>query len=41
VDGREMEDCEIGFVHKLEGSDLAVFLWLEAGTSIRIRIIPE
>jgi hypothetical protein len=41
VDGKEIKDCEIGVTHKLEGSDLAVFLWWEAGTPIRIRIIPE
>lgn len=41
VDGREMEDYEIGINHSLEGTDLAVFLWLEAGSPAVIRIIPE
>jgi hypothetical protein len=41
VDGREIEDCEIGIIHELEGSDLAVFLWFEADTPTRIRIIPR
>jgi hypothetical protein len=41
VDGREIRDCEIGITHKLEGTDLIVFLWLEAGTPTSIRISPE
>ncbi len=41
VDGREIRDCEIGLTHKLEGTDLVVFMWIEAGTPTSIRIIPE
>ena len=41
VDGREIRNCEIGLTHKLEGTDLVVFLWLEASTPTSIRIIQE
>jgi len=41
VNGREIRDCETGITHKLEGTDLVVFLWLEADTPTRIRILPE
>ena len=41
VDGKEISDKEIGVTHKLEGTDLVVFLWVETGTPTRIRILPE
>jgi hypothetical protein len=41
VDGREIRDYESGVIHRLEGSDLIVFLWFEAQTPTSIRIIPD
>ncbi|MFQ6038117.1 MAG: hypothetical protein ACE5LV_05815, partial [Candidatus Aminicenantales bacterium] len=41
VDGKKSEACETGYVHKLDGTDLVLFLWLESETPVRIQILPE
>jgi hypothetical protein len=41
VDGQEFRDCETGINHRLEGSDLLVFLWMEADSDVNISIEPR
>jgi hypothetical protein len=40
VNGQEWEDCEIGLFHKLDGTDLTLFLWLESDSRIDVRVVP-
>ena len=41
VNGKEFKQCEIGINHRLEGTDLVVFLWLEKNSNVKISIIPK
>ena len=41
VNGEEWKDSEIGTNHKLEGTDLVIFLWMKSDSKIRVRIVPE
>ena len=41
VNGKEFKECEIGINHRLTGTDLIVFFWLEENSSVNISIIPE
>jgi len=40
VNGEECEDCETGIHHKLEGSDLMIFLWVKGESKITVRLEP-
>jgi hypothetical protein len=35
--GKAFKPCEIGINHRLEGTDLIVFLWLETEADVKIR----
>ena len=41
VNGEKPEDCEIGIHHKIEGTDLVVFLWVKSDSKVDIKIVPE
>jgi len=41
VNGKEFKQCEIGINHRLEGTGLVVFLWLEKNSNVKISIIPK
>jgi len=41
VNGKKWENCETGILHKLEGTDLVLFLWLKSDSPVRIQIIPQ
>jgi hypothetical protein len=41
MNGRAFKPSEIGIHHRLEGTDLIVFLWLEADAKVKISIVPE
>ncbi len=41
IDGKNLREREIGICHKLEGTDLVVFLWMKSEARINVRILPE
>lgn len=41
VNGKRIDDCEMGLNHKLTGTDLVVFLWMQADFPLSIKIIPK
>jgi hypothetical protein len=41
IDGKNISEKEIGIYHKLEGTDLIVFLWMRSDAKINVRILPE
>lgn len=41
LDGREARDAKAGLNHRLEGTDLIVFLPLRARSRVAVRIVPE
>ena len=41
VNGKVVEAVDLGFKHRLDGTDLVVFLWMESDSEMRIRILPE
>ena len=41
VAGQDLKDCRIGINHKLEGTDLVVFLTITKNSKINVRIIPQ
>jgi len=41
VDGREVDDSEIGIQPELGGTDLTVFLWTKNESEVTVRIVPE
>lgn len=40
VNGEEWKDSEIGIHHKLEGTNLVIFLWIKSDSKISVRIVP-
>jgi hypothetical protein len=41
IDGKNISEKETGICHKLEGTDLVIFLWMKSNAKMNVRIIPE
>ncbi len=41
VNSKKLDDCEIGIHHKIEGTDLIIFLWMKSDSSVSLNIVPE
>ena len=41
VNGEEFREAETGIRHKLDGTNLTVFLWIESQAEIEVRIEPR
>ena len=41
VNGKEFKKCEVGVNQRLDGTDLAVFIWIENESRMSVTIHPE